>query len=521
MIVSAPSASHRAARWLGRLAGAAPLVALAGVSVVRATRPPAPVPATAPDTVFSAERALRHDSVIAQRPHPTGSAEHARVRDYVVAQLAALGLEPEVQTVRATSRRYRASGEVENVLARAPGRAAGGKAVLLVAHYDGVPGSPAAADDGAGVSALLETLRAIRSRRQPLAHDVIALFTDREESGLLGAAAFVHDHPWAKDVAFVVNLEARGTRGRSMMFETGPGNLDAVRVLRGAGDVMAGSVFTTLYHMLPNDTDLSELSALHQPALNFAFVDGARWYHTPSDDLAHLDAGSVQHHGQQMLSVAITVGDGPLPRPVTGNAVFFDFPLTGLVVYPEWLAVPLALLALVLVLRVVGARPAWREALVGAGAMIASIAVAIVAVRTLHVHLPASWVEARGAFAAGVALVVAAFDLALFLWLRARYRRVYDGALLVWLLLAVVTTTAAPATSYLFVWPLLFAAVAARSQRGVAWWIAAAFTLMLLVGFTYGASVILLGLNGLGVMALVALTSLIVWLLAPVVAEPV
>jgi hypothetical protein len=42
---------------------------------------------------------------------------------------------------------------------------------------------------------------------------------------------FVHEHPWAKDVAMASNFEAQGTSGRSLMFETGLGNLDAVRVL--------------------------------------------------------------------------------------------------------------------------------------------------------------------------------------------------------------------------------------------------------------------------------------------------
>jgi Zn-dependent M28 family amino/carboxypeptidase len=91
--------------------------------------------------------------------------------------------------------------------------------VLLVAHYDGVGAGPAASDDGAGSAALLETMRALRARKQPLAHDIMVLFTDGEEAGLLGAAAFVREHPWAKDVAVILNFEARGTSGRSFMFE--------------------------------------------------------------------------------------------------------------------------------------------------------------------------------------------------------------------------------------------------------------------------------------------------------------
>ena len=40
---------------------------------------------------------------------------------------------------------------------------------------------------------------------------------------------------------------------------------------------------------------------LGKPALNFAFADGVERYHTAHDDVAHLDPGSLQHHGAQML----------------------------------------------------------------------------------------------------------------------------------------------------------------------------------------------------------------------------
>src|SRR5205814_9504615 len=60
--------------------------------------------------------------------------------------------------------RYQAAGRVQNILAWLPGSdpRAAGKAVLIAAHYDGVEAGPAAADDGAGSAAILETLRALR-----------------------------------------------------------------------------------------------------------------------------------------------------------------------------------------------------------------------------------------------------------------------------------------------------------------------------------------------------------------------
>ena len=173
-----------------RVVTAVGLVVLTLLSVVRDTRPPRPVPAASPDTVFSAERALRHVEAIAVRPHPIGSVDHDRVRDYIVAQLVALGMQPKLQVTTGVGTRYPDAGRVQNILAWTPGTTTGGKAVLLVAHYDGVGAGPAAGDDASGVAAMLETLRALRARKQPLVHDLFVLVTDGEEAGLLGAAAF-------------------------------------------------------------------------------------------------------------------------------------------------------------------------------------------------------------------------------------------------------------------------------------------------------------------------------------------
>src|SRR6187401_21329 len=232
------------------------ILVLCALLVRDASQPPAPIAATAPATEFSAERALAHVREIAQRPHPAGSADNARVRDYLIAQLRALGLEPQVQEATGVGTRYPDAGRIRNVLARLPGRSPGGPAVVLMAHYDGVAGGPAAGDDAAGSAAILETVRALRAG-PPLAHDVIIAITDGEEAGLLGAAAFVREHPWARDVGVTLNFEARGTTGRSYMFETGPGNLDVARVLRNVRDLSATSLSVTVYRTLPNDTDLS------------------------------------------------------------------------------------------------------------------------------------------------------------------------------------------------------------------------------------------------------------------------
>src|SRR5689334_10006739 len=63
---------------------------------------PAPLPASAPATAFSAQRAMTYVEQIAQQPHPLGSEDNAHVRRYLIDELTALGLTPEVQTATVT-----------------------------------------------------------------------------------------------------------------------------------------------------------------------------------------------------------------------------------------------------------------------------------------------------------------------------------------------------------------------------------------------------------------------------------
>ena len=82
------------------------------------------------------------DAAMAPVPHPTGSPANARVRDYLIARMTALGLSPRVQ--RAESHRDRSYGgetyvsgaDVENIIGVLPGRNRSLPALTLMAHYD-------------------------------------------------------------------------------------------------------------------------------------------------------------------------------------------------------------------------------------------------------------------------------------------------------------------------------------------------------------------------------------------------
>ncbi len=176
-------------------------LAVLGLSLLiagAAIRPPAPVAADAPEAAFSAERAMADIRRIARAPHPTGSAENAHVRDYLVRRLEDLGLEVSIQraeVLRARNPGWAMGANVENIIATLPGEDREAPVILLMSHYDSAPGSPGAADDAAGVASSLEAVRAILADDRPRPRDLVVLITDAEEQGLLGAQAFFEEHP--------------------------------------------------------------------------------------------------------------------------------------------------------------------------------------------------------------------------------------------------------------------------------------------------------------------------------------
>ena len=133
-------------------------LALAGALVLawQGTVTPRAVGETAPPEVFSTGRALKDIAVIAARPHPTGSAANRQVRDYLLERMTALGLSPVVQptdVVDAAPDRgspWISGARVENLIGVLPGRDRKAPALMLMAHYDSVAGSPGAADDATG-----------------------------------------------------------------------------------------------------------------------------------------------------------------------------------------------------------------------------------------------------------------------------------------------------------------------------------------------------------------------------------
>lgn len=445
---------------------------------VRAMQPPKALPEDAPASEFSSGRAMKHLGVIAQRPHPMGSIESENVRNYLINELASLGMTPEVQRTTVVSHWAKQRGftlvpaaTVINVLARMKG-IDNTKALLLVAHYDSVPTAPGASDDGAAVAAILETLRALKAGPS-LKNDVICLFTDGEEVGLFGAKAFVDEHPWAKDVGVVLNLEARGASGPSFMFETSENNGWLIQEFaRAAPYPVASSLMYEIYKRMPNDTDMTVFKAAGYSGLNFSYVDSLNHYHTLLDSVSEIDERSIQHHGSYALALARHFGNIDLTKTKATNAVYFNV-FGGLVHYSQSWVWPLTVLAVLLYLTIMAVALRQKRVTIssctrGALALLLSLVSAAILVTLVWriigwLHHGYGWIPYGDTYNSGLyklsfVFFSVAVVTALHVWSRKKLSSLdlMTGALFWWVVLLVITSLLLPAGSYLFAWPLLF-----------------------------------------------------------------
>jgi len=312
---------------------------------------------------FDASRAKARLAFILgdQRPHPADSPADDAVRARLIATLQQMGLQPIVRDQFACNdfqkARYVSCARVRNVIAiLGPHK---GKALLLSAHYDSVPVGPGASDDGIGVATLLEVGSILKDR--PLKRPVIVLFNEGEELGLIGARAFLTD-PLSRSVDSVLNFEARGVTGPVTMFETSRPNAAAIDAFaRAVKRPFASSLSTDVYHLLPNDTDVTTYNERGWLALNFAMAGNETRYHSPGDDLAGLDRRSLQHMGNQALAVSTELSSG-MPQ-VRGQRVFMDVLGRGLVQMPLAAGLVIFVLLLLSFAMIVWRRRAYGRAL--------------------------------------------------------------------------------------------------------------------------------------------------------------
>ncbi len=430
---------------------------------------PSPRGTDAPPNQFSAARAEAALTRIQgpQRPHPAGSAENTAVHARIRQELAALNVPVAALATRQCYGEPRwpaiECADIEDLIAEVlPGT---GKAVLLMAHMDSVPAGPGAGDDGSGVATLLETIRALKAAPIQSRHPVIALFTDGEEAGLLGAQAFVKDARWRDRVGVVINDDQRGSAGQSLLFQTSPGDSRLIDLYaHGAPRFATSSLYGEIFKVLPNDTDLTPFLKAGLTGYNFAFLGEVAHYHTALDTVGNLDPRSLQSGGDAILGLTRALLNKDFTTLKGGNAIYLDVMGLWLPRLAARWALPLSLLAFAVIALVAWRRrPTIGGLLMPLALLIGAVAMGFV-LKALAALISG---HADPAYAQPWALRLA---LALGVWMLALLaaRRATVTASWLWFAgFAVASAWALPGLSPYFLFPSLVAAVAL--PFGIAW----------------------------------------------------
>ena len=311
---------------------------------------------------------------------------------------------------------------------------------------------------------------------RPLERDLIAIFTDGEEDGLLGARLFVEEHPWASEVGLVLNFDARGNSGPSIMFETSDGNGWLIdQYAQAALQPLATSVSMDVYKIMPNNSDMTAFKRGGMGGLNFAFGSGLAYYHTPEDTPENLDQRTLQHQGDNALATARHFGRLDLDKTRQDDVVYASIFNWIVLSYSTTWVVPLALFSLGLFVALVyrerrRGRIALSDLVAGAAVFAGSILVALVVVGIVFllgacwsmlrviVGSPAiPWLKHDVLVMTGCALVCAGIVAGLTrLWTDSRpLEGIILGAFAWWVALSVATQSRVAGASYLFAWPTL------------------------------------------------------------------
>ena len=212
------------------------------------------------NTKVNVSNQMNHIKEIAKEPHSIFDKEaHEDVRDYLLKELKALDIDPILYTYKDVF------VERTNIYAEIKGK--NDSYIMLVTHYDSShakkeryaekDGSLGAADAGYGLSTILETIRAIKENNVTLNNGIKILITDGEEYGLLGAKEAVKEKEIFENVNYLINLEARGTKGPAVMFETSPNNSSIVDLYNYSEKPFSYSITPEIYRLLPNGTDFT------------------------------------------------------------------------------------------------------------------------------------------------------------------------------------------------------------------------------------------------------------------------
>lgn len=181
--------------------------------------------------------------------------------------------------------------------------------IVCTAHYDSVPNSKGAYDNGTGVVCLIEMIRYFKNHRPK--HNLRFIFCGSEERGLLGSKAYVAKHEEEKDsIQLNVNIDMIGsTMGKRIAMATADMSLvhftDYYSKIKGFPMECSQGVYSS---------DSTPFADVGIPAITFArdSASGTGTIHCRYDVLEHLnerileeDIAFIQGYVEEMANAYV------------------------------------------------------------------------------------------------------------------------------------------------------------------------------------------------------------------------
>uniref|UniRef100_A0A182R0B6 FXNA-like protease n=1 Tax=Anopheles farauti TaxID=69004 RepID=A0A182R0B6_9DIPT len=239
--------------------------------------------------------------------------------------------------------------------------------LMLSSHFDSVPQSPGAGDDGTMSVIMLEILRQMALNARPYQHGVVFVFNGCEENTLQGSHAFVTHHRWFEKVRTFINMDVAANGGRDIMFQAGPKYSFLMEYYRDfVPHPYCTAVAEELFQadLVPSETDYYVYSKFGQiPGMDFAHSTWGYLYHTAYDAYDTIPNATLQHTGDNVLALAQALAYAEELNDIRDHegskAVFFDFLNWFLVYYPLWASILLNIGLCIIALLAIGLS-LWR-----------------------------------------------------------------------------------------------------------------------------------------------------------------
>ncbi|KAH8371341.1 hypothetical protein KR093_007019, partial [Drosophila rubida] len=215
--------------------------------------------------------------------------------------------------------------------------------LLVNSHFDSKPFTPSAGDAGFMIVTMMEVLRVMSTTKPNFEHPIVFLFNGAEESFLLASHGFINYHKWGPYLKAFVNLDAAGSNGRELLFQSGPNHSWLIKYYyKNAkhlfGTTLAEEIFQS--GIIPSDSDF-RIFKEHMPennkslllfsliGLDMGQIVNGYIYHTKYDVVELISYESLQNTGDNVLSLVRALANAPELKDIqahkTGHAVFFDF----------------------------------------------------------------------------------------------------------------------------------------------------------------------------------------------------